>query len=77
MAQDGGALTTEAFLAAAEHASEASKAAECLSVFVPDPPVKAVDDAVLGPQNTGRTAELFSHTTSPLATLICMYVELI
>lgn len=58
-------LTTDSFLAAAERALDANSASEALKQFLPDPPSKDVDDAVLGPQSTGRTAELFSQSTPP------------
>lgn len=69
-------LTTDSFLAAAERALDANSASEALKQFLPDPPSKDVDDAVLGPQSTGRTAELFSQSTPPLVPLVCFAAEI-
>lgn len=68
--------TTDSFLAAAERAHDANSASEALQPFLPDPPCKEVDDAVLGPQSTGRTAELFSQSTPPLVPLVCFAAEI-
>lgn len=73
MLQSEGA-TTEAFLAAAARAHDPKTASEVLLPFVPEPPDEEVDQAVLGPQCTGRTVELFAASISPLVSLVCMYV---
>lgn len=67
-------VTTEAFLAAAARACDPKTASELLLPFVPEPPREEVDQAVLGPQCTGRTVGLFAASTSPLVSLVCMYV---
>ena len=70
------ACTTEAFLVAVgQVGSDPAKAATDLSVFAPDPSVLAIDEAVMGPQGAGRTAELFAQRTTPLATILCLYVR--
>lgn len=71
-----GLPTTDSFLAAAERALDANSASEVLEPFLPDPPSKDIDDAVLGPQSTGRTAELFSQSTPPLVPLVCFAAEI-
>lgn len=68
--------STDSFLAAAERALDANSASEVLEPFLPEPPSKDIDDVVLGPQSTGRTAELFSQSTPPLVPLICFAAEI-